>query len=94
MPRVQEVDWQIPKHLSIIGFDDIIWSNWTTPSLTTIAQPKKTLVNKAVQILLRRVKAIEEDVRIKAESIEIAPTLIPRKSVTQPFQPVNELSKV
>lgn len=91
MQRLQEVGWKIPKQLSVIGFDDISWSQWTTPSLTTLSQPKKTLVNKAIQILINRVKAIEEDVRIKAKSVEISPTLIPRKSVTQPFHLLPEL---
>jgi hypothetical protein len=54
----------------------------------------RSKAKEAIQILFHRVKAIKEDVRIKAESIEIASTLIPRKSVTQPFHPTKELSKI
>jgi DNA-binding LacI/PurR family transcriptional regulator len=42
----------IPEHLSIVGFDDIDLNPYLEPPLTTIAQPKRRMGEKAVQMIL------------------------------------------
>ncbi|GAK55520.1 transcriptional regulator, LacI family [Candidatus Vecturithrix granuli] len=46
--------WQVPEGLAVIGFDDIMMSSYTNPSLSTVAQPKYELGQKAAEMLLRR----------------------------------------
>lgn len=43
---------RIPEQLSIIGFDDIDLNPYFEPPLTTIAQPKREMGKKAVQMIL------------------------------------------
>lgn len=66
----------IPKHLSIIGFDNIDISELTYPELTTIEQPLDDISAKAIKILLQNI----EDNQCR-KKIVIQPKLIERDSV-------------
>lgn len=46
----------VPEQLSVVGFDDIVMSAYTVPSLTTIAQPKIELGRVVSELLLRRIE--------------------------------------
>ena len=39
----------IPEQLSVIGFDDMMMATYSTPSLTTVRQPKYELGQKALK---------------------------------------------
>ena len=88
MQRLQQAGWLLPQQLSVIGFDNIPWGEWTYPSLTTIAQPICQLVREASSRLMRRIAEFEEDPdsRRQPESVEIKPKLIPRESVSEPWE--------
>jgi DNA-binding LacI/PurR family transcriptional regulator len=47
-----EVGWSIPDQLSVVGIDDIELAEYTSPSLTTVAQPKVELGGLAVEAAL------------------------------------------
>jgi DNA-binding LacI/PurR family transcriptional regulator len=83
MQRLQQEGWDIPSQLSVIGFDNIEWSEWVFPSLTTIAQPIPHLVREAARLLMQRVD--ETGPRLEPRSIQIEPKLIPRASVAEPW---------
>lgn len=42
----------VPQDLSIVGFDDIDLAPFFEPALTTVAQPKRQMGEKAVQMIL------------------------------------------
>lgn len=67
---------RVPEDISIIGFDNISFSDCTYPPLTTIAQPTYLMGQKAVETLL---KVINKQ-KIK-KSIELETELIERDSV-------------
>ena len=67
---------QIPEHVSVVGFDDILISSHTVPSLTTVAQPKYELGQKAAKFLLRRIQKSE----VSIENIILPTKLIVRAS--------------
>jgi DNA-binding LacI/PurR family transcriptional regulator len=67
---------RVPKDISIIGFDNIPFSDCTYPPLTTIAQPTYLMGQKAVETLL---KVIDKG-KIK-KSVEFETELIKRDSV-------------
>ncbi|MDM0042550.1 substrate-binding domain-containing protein [Variovorax sp. J22G21] len=50
-----ETGVHVPDELSIVGFDDIELSAYTSPPLTTVAQPKERIGALAVDMLLERV---------------------------------------
>ena len=53
---LQFLGYQIPKDVSVVGFDDIPASERITPSLTTIQTPKKYLGISAARQMLERIQ--------------------------------------
>jgi len=51
-----EAGLQLPRQLSIVGFDDIALASFTTPRLTTVAQPKYEMGLLAAEMLAERIK--------------------------------------
>jgi LacI family transcriptional regulator len=86
MQRLQQAEWDLPADLSVIGFDDIEWSKWVHPALTTIAQPIGGLVARSVDILLQRMAQFEYQRGSKPHpTVEIFKcVLIERSSVATP----------
>jgi LacI family transcriptional regulator len=87
MQHLQKMNWILPKMLSVVGFDDIEWSKWCYPALTTIAQPIPKLVLEALKLLKKRIREREDGKTLSSPPlhVEIEPVLIPRDSVTAPF---------
>jgi DNA-binding LacI/PurR family transcriptional regulator len=46
----------IPRQLSVVGFDDLPYSGYTCPSLTTVGQDYRGLAEEAVKILHERLE--------------------------------------
>jgi DNA-binding LacI/PurR family transcriptional regulator len=63
---------RVPEDISIIGFDNIPFSDCTYPPLTTIAQPTYLIGQKAVETLLKMInkKKIKKPVEFETELIE------------------------
>jgi len=66
----------IPGDLSVVGFDDIPFSELTTPSLTTVRQPRQLIAAEAVRLLMERIDGINRP----AQQIRLMPELIARGS--------------
>jgi LacI family transcriptional regulator len=73
----------IPKDVSIIGFDDFDWMSALSPYLTTVAQPIDDFAASAWRLLMQRLKGGERD---EVERIELPCTLKVRES-TGPARP-------
>ena len=58
-----ETGVRVPDELSIVGFDDIELSGYTSPPLTTVAQPKDHIGALAVDMLLERVSRRRQEPR-------------------------------
>ena len=54
---------RVPDDLSIVGFDDIELSAYTSPPLTTVAQPKERIGAMAVDMLLEQMGGKRRDAR-------------------------------
>ncbi|MGC8971395.1 MAG: LacI family DNA-binding transcriptional regulator [bacterium] len=65
----KELSIKIPEELSIIGFDNIFFSNFTDPPLTTVKQPKEELGRKAVELLLKLMKGERQNLVLEPELI-------------------------
>jgi len=70
----------VPEQLSVIGFDDMMMASYSTPSLTTVRQPKYELGQKAVKILLRRVRGDKSP----SVQLTLATELVVRESTVPP----------
>lgn len=71
---------RVPQDLSLIGFDDIELAKFTSPTLTTIAQPKHRIGVAAVDMVLERI----QDGRVQARQVILQPELIVRNSTAGP----------
>jgi DNA-binding LacI/PurR family transcriptional regulator len=56
MRAAHDLGIQIPRDLSIIGFDDISLTSYTSPRLTTIHQDKDLIGELSVKQLLNRIQ--------------------------------------
>ncbi|HPK15967.1 MAG: HTH-type transcriptional regulator DegA [Firmicutes bacterium ADurb.Bin248] len=55
MEAAEEAGIRIPEDLSLIGFDNIMYSGLPRINLTTVEQPKKTMASMAVDVLLEKI---------------------------------------
>jgi len=71
---------QVPGDLSVVGFDDLFLSSYTTPALTTVRQPKQAMGTKAMEILLELLEGStpESQFIVKGELIIRDSTSSPR----------------
>lgn len=77
LQAIYQRNLRIPRDISVIGFDDSL-AIYTSPPLTTVAQPVEALGREAVEILLKRVTG---EVNSVQERILLDCELIVRNSV-------------
>jgi DNA-binding LacI/PurR family transcriptional regulator len=80
--EAQSRGWRVPEDLSVIGFDDIALASYSSPSLTSMAQPIKEMAKAAIDELLGRLgtEHPEED----SYSRVFRPRLVVRDSTAPP----------
>lgn len=71
---------KVPQEVSVVGFDDIRFSRYVKPALTTVAQPKVELGEAAMQCLLDILNEPASSVR----TIVLPTTLVVRESTAPP----------
>ena len=54
---------KVPQDISVIGFDDIRFSRYMDPPLTTVAQPKDELGREAMNLLIELLRGIDMPAR-------------------------------
>ena len=73
---IQEEGLQIPRDISVVGFDDIPWAAFHTPSLTTVQQPLEKMGKIAAETLIHMIENTGQQV----PEIAIEPSLVVRES--------------
>ena len=71
-----DLNYRVPDELSIIGFDNISLASYTTPPLTTIAQPSYEMGFLAAEFLSQRL----EDATLPSQQKIFMPFLVERDS--------------
>ena len=71
----------VPKQLSVAGFDDIQMASRTWPSLTTVNQPSSDMAGKAVELLFEE---IEHRSQTPVAQLVFSAKLIVRESTAPP----------
>ncbi|HEY1212553.1 MAG TPA: LacI family DNA-binding transcriptional regulator [Bryobacteraceae bacterium] len=76
---------RVPEDMSVVGFDDIFFSSYLRPALTTVRQPMKDLGRRAMQLLLAllRNEEAERAVLVKGKLMVRGSTAEPRASAYQ-----------
>jgi LacI family transcriptional regulator len=77
---LHEAGMYVPKHVSVVGFDDIVGAEFHVPSLTTIRQPLAHMGQLAAKILIERIAEPREPY---ASTVLVRPKLIVRESTSQ-----------
>jgi DNA-binding LacI/PurR family transcriptional regulator len=76
---IQEEGLRVPHDVSVVGFDDIPWAAFHTPSLTTVRQPLDRMGQMAASTLIRMIENAGEN----SPEVAIEPTLVIRESTGQ-----------
>ncbi|WP_106816485.1 LacI family DNA-binding transcriptional regulator [Microbacterium timonense] len=75
-----ELGIDVPRDLSVIGFDDIPEASKTTPALTTVRQPMQTLGAEAARLLL----TLMDGHAPAATRVTLPTRLVPRATTAPP----------
>ena len=71
---------RVPSQLSLVGFDDLPLSRWTSPPLTTVHQPLAEMAATAVRLVLDQGRGEGAD----NPSVELATSLVVRETTVPP----------
>lgn len=81
---LQDRGLRVPGEFSVTGFDNIVFSNYTNPPLTTFDQPKRSIGQKAAELILSLLDAAP-DVNIPQQKIQVlSGRLLVRGSTASP----------
>ncbi len=81
MRACQDACIDVPKTMSIVGFDDIDAAAFTFPRLTTVRQPRTEIGTQAMSLIL----ALLEQELGGEQKIELAHELVIRESTCNPY---------
>lgn len=77
--RLIKMGYQVPEDISVVGFDDVIYSSISDPPITTMHVTRKYMAEQAIKLLLRRIKTPAAEIR----NISVECTMIERESVRE-----------
>lgn len=72
---LKELSYKVPDEIELIGFDNISFSQYFDPPLSTIQQPTVEMGRKATEMLFRKIEGEEV-----TESIRLQPRILVRKT--------------
>jgi LacI family transcriptional regulator len=77
-----EAGLQVPKAVSVVGYDDVPQAAYAIPPLTTVAQPLDEIGRAGVQRLLERIEAADAELIPEARLLPVS--LVVRRSTAPP----------
>ena len=84
LKALQQLGIRVPEDISITGFDNIVFSNYTNPPLTTFDQPKRFIGQKAAELVLSLLNSTS-DIHIPQQKIQVLKgRLLVRQSTAPP----------
>lgn len=75
---LKEESIKVPDEVSVIGFDDAPFAQYTNPRLTTVMQPRMEMGKVAVQMLIERI--VEKHKRLP-RNVKLPTKIVERESV-------------
>ena len=83
----------VPRDLSVVGFDDTSAATTVWPELTTIHQPIASMADSAIDVLLRDIRRKDRTTRLLADHV-VAHALVTRDSVAPPKRPSDDVRRI
>ncbi|MDB1123538.1 LacI family DNA-binding transcriptional regulator [Vibrio algarum] len=74
--EMKKANLLVPKDVSLVGFDNILFARYLTPGLTTVDFPIERMSTEAVQLILQKLIKKKTEVDFK-----LSPSLVVRESV-------------
>jgi LacI family transcriptional regulator len=74
---LREAKLLVPRHVSVVGFDDIQSAAYQNPALTTVRQPLREMGRIAAETLLGRIRSSES---LSGGEIMVEPDLMVRET--------------
>jgi LacI family repressor for deo operon, udp, cdd, tsx, nupC, and nupG len=71
LKALQQQGLQVPDHVSVAGFDNIVFSAYTNPPLTTFDQPKRFIGAEASRLMLDLLSADRSNPSARQHSVRI-----------------------
>jgi DNA-binding LacI/PurR family transcriptional regulator len=81
---VRRKGWRVPGDVSVIGFDDIHFAEFTEPPLTTVALSRRELAEKAINALLQHIEPQDAGKAAHGAEYTVTPVLVVRQSTASP----------
>ncbi|MBV9760824.1 MAG: LacI family DNA-binding transcriptional regulator [Acidobacteriaceae bacterium] len=78
--RAYDAGLRVPEKLSVVGFDDILFAEYTQPALTTVAVARNEIGKAAFDALW----AMMADPELKGQEFRVATRLVVRQSARPP----------
>ena len=75
---VRDLGRDVPRDVSVVGFDDVLLAEYLSPTLTTVRQPLYEMGRAAAQIAIALLQEKEVEVRTRFD-----PELVVRQSVAR-----------
>jgi len=75
---------QVPTDISVTGFDNILYSDYTQPPLTTIDQPKRFIGAEAARMMLEQLRSTNASIQNGARIKRLKGMLLIRQSTAPP----------
>jgi len=85
LKRLHEAGIQVPDQISVTGFDNIVFSNFTSPPLTTFDQPKKFIGAEAARLVLELLDS-RDDLTGSPRVLKLRGSLLVRSTTSRPGQ--------
>lgn len=83
--RAYDGGLRVPEDLSVVGFDDILFAEYTQPALTTVSLPRTEIGKLAFQALW----AMISDPTLAGREFRVGTRLVIRQSAQPPQQPAS-----
>ena len=81
---IRRKGWSVPRDVSVIGFDDIHFAQFTEPPLTTVALSRRDLAEKAIDALLQHIAPLPPGASTHGAEYVVTPVLVVRQSTCSP----------
>ena len=77
---------RVPEEISVVGFDNIVFSAYTNPPLTTLDQPKRYIGAEAARLILGLLDPLAEEEVPEQQIQKLKGKLLVRQSTAPPLQ--------
>jgi DNA-binding LacI/PurR family transcriptional regulator len=84
---LDEAGWKVPRDISVTGFDNIPFSAYTNPPLTTFDQPKNYIGAEAARLVLGLLNSSGDHVGFAPAIQRLRGHLLVRRSTATPTRP-------